>query len=600
MAPPLRPVTAGHPGRGGAGALRAGSLLRPGGLLRYVPALTLSLFLAPIAAGLVGTWLPAFGWLPALGGQSFGLSAWRALFAAPELPGAVALTLGTGILATVLSFALAVGFCAACHGTRSFAWLRHVLAPLLAVPHAAVAIGLAFLVAPSGWIARLLSPWATGWETPPDLAVVRDPYGLSLVLGLVLKETPYLLLMSLGALGQVQAERAVAVARALGYGPATAWLKAVLPQIYPQIRLPLYAVLAFSLSVVDVALVLGPGTPPPLAPLLLRWFNDPDLTMRFQAAAGAGLQLVLVAAAIALWAGGERLVGRLARPWLSSGGRGGAGESLARRVIGGVTAGLIGAAALCLAGLAVWSVADRWRYPDPLPTTWTLGNWQRHVEALAWPAWTTLMVGLAAAAVATALVLGCLENEQRHGLRPSARGLWLLYAPLMVPQVSFLFGAQVLLVRLGLDGTWPALVWSHLLFVLPYVFLSLADPYRALDERYARTALCLGASPARVFWRVKLPMLLRPVLVAFAIGFAVSVSLYLPTLFAGGGRYATLTTEAVSLAAGADRRVVGVYAFLQAMLPLLAFAAALALPAALRRRRPRRAMRRGSGSEGAG
>src|SRR5690606_17776638 len=237
--------------------------------------------------------------------------------------------------------------------------------------------------------------------------------------------------------------------------------------------------------------------------------------------------------------------------------------------------------------LAVWSVADRWRYPDPRPTTWTLGNWQRHVEALAWPAWTTLTVGLAAAAVAAALVLGCLENEQRHGLRPPARGLWLLYAPLMVPQVSFLFGAQVLLVRLGLDGTWPALVWSHLLFVLPYVFLSLADPYRALDERYARTALCLGASPARVFWRVRLPMLLRPALVAFAIGFAVSVSLYLPTLFAGGGRYATLTTEAVSLAAGADRRVVGVYAFLQAMLPLLAFAAALALPAALRRRRPR-------------
>ena len=38
-----------------------------------------------------------------------------------------------------------------------------------------------------------------------------------------------------------------------------------------------------------------------------------------------------------------------------------------------------------------------------------------------------------------------------------------------------------------------ALIWSHLLFVLPYVFLMLADPYRALDERYRRTGLCLGA-----------------------------------------------------------------------------------------------------------
>jgi len=123
------------------------------------------------------------------------------------------------------------------------------------------------------------------------------------------------------------------------------------------------------------------------------------------------------------------------------------------------------------------------------------------------------------------------------------------------------------------------------LFVLPYVFLTLADPYRALDERYARAALCLGASPNRVFWRVKLPMLLRPVLFALAVGFAVSVAQYLPTLFAGGGRFATLTTEAVALSGGADRRVMGVYAFLQALLPLVGFTAALALPAWLFRGR---------------
>ena len=184
-----------------------------------------------------------------------------------------------------------------------------------------------------------------------------------------------------------------------------------------------------------------------------------------------------------------------------------------------------------------------------------------------------------------ALVLGCLENEQRRGLTISTRALWLLYVPLLVPQVAFLFGSQVLSIQIGIDGTWVALVWSHLLFVLPYVFLSLADHYRALDERYSRTALCLGASPNRVFWRVKLPMLLRPVLFAAAVGFAVSVTQYLPTLFAGAGRFVTLTTEAVSLSAGGDRRVMGVFAFLQAALPLIAFAAALALPRRLARSR---------------
>jgi len=163
--------------------------------------------------------------------------------------------------------------------------------------------------------------------------------------------------------------------------------------------------------------------------------------------------------------------------------------------------------------------------------------------------------------------------------------LWLLYIPLLVPQVAFLFGTQVLAAGLGLVGTTTALVWSHLLFALPYVFLSLADPYRNLDERYERTALCLGASANRVFWRIKLPMLIQPILFAFAVGFAVSVTQYLPTVFAGGGRFATLTTEAVSLAAGADRRVIGVYAILQAALPLVLFGLALAAPAYLFRHR---------------
>jgi len=158
--------------------------------------------------------------------------------------------------------------------------------------------------------------------------------------------------------------------------------------------------------------------------------------------------------------------------------------------------------------------------------------------------------------------------------------------PLLVPQVAFLFGAQVLLVRLGWDGTLGAVVWAHLVFVLPYLFLSLADPWRALDPRYARAAGSLGASPWRVFFRIKLPLLSRAILTACAVAFAVSVGQYLPTLFAGNGRVATLTTEAVTLAAGADRRVIGAYALLQAAIPLAAYLAAVAwpLPGPARRR----------------
>lgn len=568
MAPPLRQVSI-------VGGLAARGRRRPD-LLKTVPALTLAMFLAPVAAGLLGTLLPAFGFLPALGGIEFGLEPWRRLLAAPELPAALRLTLTSGLLASIASVAIVVAFSAAAHGTRLFRALEQLLAPLLAIPHAAVAIGLAFLLAPSGWLVRLLSPWATGWAVPPDLATVQDPFGLALATGLVVKEAPYLLLMTLAASSQVEVKESLAIARSLGYRPLTGWLKAVLPRIYPQIRLPIYAVIAYGLSVVDMALLLAPATPPPLAPLLLRWFNDPDLALRFCAAAGAILQLLIVVGAIAAWRGTEAIVARLARIWIAGGRRGGGGRAI-RIVAAGTMLLLVALAVAALAANALWSVAERWRYPAALPTEWSLLRWQHHAGALGALTWTTATLGATAALCALGLTLGCLENEQRHGLHVSNRGLWLIYAPLLVPQMSFLFGLQVLLVAIGLDGSWIGLVWSHLLFVLPYVFLALADPFRRLDERYARSARCLGASPNRVFWRIKLPMLRRPVLAAFAVGFAVSAAQYLPTLFAGAGRFATLTTEAVGLAAGADRRVIGVYALVQAILPLLPFLLAVRL-----------------------
>ena len=55
---------------------------------------------------------------------------------------------------------------------RAFAhllWLRLLrrLGPILALPHAAFAIGLVLLLAPSGWLLRLVPPWLSGLSAPP-------------------------------------------------------------------------------------------------------------------------------------------------------------------------------------------------------------------------------------------------------------------------------------------------------------------------------------------------------------------------------------------------------------------------------------------------
>ena len=561
--------------------------IRTVSLLPAFPCLTQLLFLLPIAAGLFGVLLPALGYLPALGGDQFHFEVFRQLLEHPSLLNAVWLTLFSGIAATFISFSLAILLAAmlsraSLSGNKNnkmaslFVIVRRGLIPLIAVPHAAMALGLAFLVAPSGWLVRWFSFLLMGWETPPEWVTVQDPFGLSLILGLVLKETPYLLLMILAALPQIRAQEYIRIGQSLGYGNLRSWLKLVLPQVYPLIRLPIFAVLAFSLSVVDVALILGPSTPPTLSVLILRWINNPDLSFRFLASAGAVLLLLLTLGALLFWLVSEWLLLQKWRNWLSNGKRGNGNEAHKLAALSGLL--LLGTAFLGVLSLAFWSLSLRWPYPHVLPQRWTSRNWERHWSSIQETSFTTLELGVIAVVIALILVVGCLENEQCRRVSFSFRSQWLLYLPLLIPQATFLLGIQILAVRLEMDGTFLLLVWSHLLFVLPYVFLTLADPWRNLDTRFLQIGQCLGVSPLRVLFRIKLPLLLKPLLIAAAVGFSVSVSQYLPTLFAGGGRFATLTTEAVSYAAGADRRVIGVYGFLQALFPWIALLLALAIP----------------------
>ncbi|MCV5737738.1 ABC transporter permease, partial [Escherichia coli] len=64
--------------------------------------------------------------------------------------------------------------------------------------------------------------------------------------------------------------------------------------------------------------------------------------------------------------------------------------------------------------------------------------------------------------------------------------------------------------------------------------------------------------------KVKLPILLPAIAFAWAIGISVSLAQYLPTLVLGAGRISTITTEAVALSSGFDRRVTAIYAIWQA------------------------------------
>jgi len=539
--------------------------------------------IAPIVIGLWQTGRAAFGVLPALGRNLASLEPWHELFGLPGFATSLHLTLATGLGSTLLSLVLATGFCAAVHARINTSSGARMLTPFLAIPHAAMAVGLAFVLAPSGWIARMVAPFA-GWDRPPDFSTINDGWGLALTLGLMVKEVPFLLLVILSALSQIPVARHMAAGRALGYGRGIVWIKIIMPQVWPLIRLPVWVVLAYALSVVDMAIILGPSTPPTLAVAVTRWFTDPDPTMILPASAGAILQAVLVGLAVALLMTAETGGKRLGRWWLRRGGRGLSAEPGLWAASAAVMA-LMAAGVLAMASLAVWSLAWRWSFPQILPESWSLKPWTAAQGGWMRALTNTLLLAGATVGLSLALAIAWLEGEDRANRTRAPWAEALIYLPLLIPQIGFLYGLNVGFLQIGLSGGIWAVIWAQVLFVFPYVMIALSDPWRALDPRMIRAAAALGAGPGRRLWAIKLPVLIRPILTAAAIGVAVSVAQYLPTLFMGAGRVATLTTEAVTLSSGSDRRVTGVYATLQAGLPFAAYLAAFMIPMILHRNR---------------
>ena len=530
--------------------------------------------LFPMLLGLVGTLLPALGWLPVLGFREWSIVPLQTLWQHPSFPRALGQSLLSGWFAPVLALFVVLALLGFGWQGRVLRWLRTSLSTLLAIPHAAFALGLLLLLGPSGWVVRGLSPALTGWVVPPSWA----PGTLSLTLTLALKEIPFLLLMALSGLQQLKVDPMLRAGRAMGYSQWVAWWRLIVPRLLPMLRLPMFAVMAYSLSVVDIALIVGPSAPGTLAVLIDRWFHLPDVAWRLPASAGAMLLLLITGLSLTLWWGLEHLWRYYLIRQASTGQRRSYLEWLRRPVLSIGVFVLISALGAFLV-LLVWSFSFRWSFPLPWPEVTSLASWHRAWPRLQPALLTTLITGLVAAFVSLVLVLGTLEylvQKSRHSLW---RGLpaWLLL-PLLVPQIAFLFGVQVWLVGLAWDGQWWTLLWSHLLYVVPYMYLSLVAPYRHFDQRYMQQARALGRSYWRALWFVKWPMLLRPILYALAIGFAVSLAQYLPTLYVGAGRFSTITTEVVALGISADRRVLGVYAVLQWLLPMLIFSICLGIP----------------------
>ena len=376
-----------------------------------------------------------------------------------------------------------------------------------------------------------------GWRLQrrrlPDLRGIRHPHPHALPGRLLASALPLS-----GLLGEKRLADQATALKSLGYGrwQCLRWL--VLPALLPALGMVLLATTAWSLSAVDVALVLGPGNPPTLAVLAWQWLSQGD---ELQQAKGALASLLLMAIlgglALVAW-GGWRLQ-RQYQPDLR-GVRHPHPHALPGRLLAALLplSGLLGA--LLLAGLA----------RSAPPQMDALGN--------------SLGLALAACALGAAVCLLWLACGP-------ARGDGWVWLPLVLPALPLADGQYRLALYAWLDGDWWTVLWGHLLWVVPWMLFILRPAWRQRDPRLTVVARTLGWGSTRIFWLLTLPSLTRPLLTALAVGFSVSIAQYLPTLWLGAGRIPTLTSQAVALSSGGEAQTLAAQALWQLLLPAVCF-----------------------------
>jgi putative spermidine/putrescine transport system permease protein len=226
----------------------------------------------------------------------------------------------------------------------------------------------------------------------------------------------------------------------------------------------------------------------------------------------------------------------------------GTGETLPQRL---VNFGLAGLTALVLAFLVApiliivplsFSSGSFFYYPLP---GFSLRWYQDFFASPFWlpSVWNSLIVGVSATVLATALGTLAALGIWRARFPGQALLLALLISPMVVPVIIVAVGVYFAFAPLGLNDGYAGLILAHTTLAVPFVVVTVLATLSGFDRTLLRAAASLGSPPLTTFRRVTLPLILPGVLSGAVFAFAASFDEVVVALLIAGPGQRTLPRQ---------------------------------------------------------
>ncbi len=160
--------------------------------------------------------------------------------------------------------------------------------------------------------------------------------------------------------------------------------------------------------------------------------------------------------------------------------------------------------------------------------------------------WQSLQLALYSCLISAVLgTLGAVGMARRRSrLGGALEGLALL--PAMTPEIIMAMGFLAVFTAVGLPFGMLTLVLTHVTFCVPYIYIVVKGRLAGMDPDLPNAARDLGASPARAFWTVTLPLILPGVLSGTLLAFAMSMDDFVISFFVSGPGTTTLPVKIYS------------------------------------------------------